>query len=101
MFRLIENRTAANPFYHEAIAVHLYTLDELCYFLKTHMYLIDRDWFGEELFSWLGRSFTMRRWRRGCGSVTAVQKIFSGVRNRFCRRPGITGRRRWSRFISC
>ena len=55
MFRLIENRTAANPFYHEAIAVHLYTLDELCYFLKTHMYLIDRDWFGEELFSWLGQ----------------------------------------------
>ena len=55
MFRLIENRKAANPFYHERISVHLYTLEELSYFLKTYTYLIDHDWLGEELFSWLDR----------------------------------------------
>lgn len=53
MFRLIENRKAEHPFSHERISVHLYTLDELCYFLETHIYLIDQDWIGDELFSWL------------------------------------------------
>ena len=55
MFRLIENRKAANPFYHERISTHLYTIEELCYFLETHTYLIDHDWMGEELFAWLER----------------------------------------------
>ncbi len=55
MFHLIENRKAEHPFFHERISIHLYTLDELCYFLETHTYLIDRDWMGEELFSWLDR----------------------------------------------
>ena len=53
MFRLIENKKAVHPFSQERIAVHLYTMEELCYFLETHTYLIDEDWLGEQLFSWL------------------------------------------------
>lgn len=53
MFRLIENRKAKNPYYHEMISVHIYTLEELCYYMETNMYLIDKSWVGDSLFLWL------------------------------------------------
>ncbi len=53
MLRLIEKGNAKKPFYHETIGIHLYTMEELCYFLETHTYLIDPIWVGEPLFAWI------------------------------------------------
>ena len=53
MFILIENKRAQHPFYHEVIGVSLYTLEELAWFIRHHMYLVDASWVGEDLFSWL------------------------------------------------
>lgn len=55
MFRLIENRKAKNPYYHEMISVHIYTLEELCYYMETNIYLVDKSWIGEGLFQWLAQ----------------------------------------------
>ncbi len=53
MLRLIEKTKVQKPFYHETIGVHLYSMEELCYFMETHIYLIDPIWVGEALFSWI------------------------------------------------
>ncbi|MCD8301196.1 MAG: hypothetical protein LUC41_08555, partial [Clostridiales bacterium] len=53
MFRMIENKKANKPFFNEAIAVHIYTLEELCYFMETHVYMIDTNWINEDLFAWM------------------------------------------------
>ncbi len=53
MLRLIDNRKANKPFYHEAISVHLYTLEELCFFMESHVYIIDTSWLDENLFAWI------------------------------------------------
>ncbi len=53
MLRLIEKAKVKKSFYHETIAVHLYSMEELCYFLETHIYLIDPVWVGDALFSWI------------------------------------------------
>ncbi len=54
MLRLIEKTDIKKPFYHETIAVHLYSMEELCYFMETHIYLIDPIWVGDALFAWIG-----------------------------------------------
>ncbi len=53
MLRLIENKKTETPFYHENIAVHLYSMEELCFFMEQNTYLIDPSWVNEELFVWL------------------------------------------------
>jgi len=53
MLRLIEKTKVQKPFYHETISTHLYSMEELCYFMETHIYLIDSIWVGEALFSWI------------------------------------------------
>ncbi len=53
MLRLIEKAKVKKSFYHETISVHLYSMEELCYFMETHIYLIDPIWVGEPLFSWI------------------------------------------------
>ncbi len=89
MFRLIENRKAEKPFYHEAIAVHIYTMEELCYFMETHIYIIDTLWVNEDLYVWMDEELgahklvgELRQSRRMKEDVfTAAEMIFkaSGI----------------------
>ncbi|MCD8045212.1 MAG: hypothetical protein LUE90_00895 [Clostridiales bacterium] len=55
MLRLLEDKRTENAFYNENTAVHLYSMEELCFFMETNMYLIDPSWVEEELFGWLER----------------------------------------------
>ncbi len=61
MLRLIEKTKVKKPFYHETIAVHIYSMEELCYFIETHIYLIDPIWVGDALFSWIETELGERR----------------------------------------
>ena len=52
-FILCSGKTAKHSFFHETLAVHLYTIEELCYYMETNLYLLDRNWIGEPMFRWL------------------------------------------------
>ncbi len=83
MLRLIEKEKTEKPFYHETIGVHIYTVEELCYFLESHVYLIDPIWVGEPLFSWIEEELGEQRLaqhlrqlrRRGEDEFTCVEMI--------------------------
>ncbi|MDO4522014.1 MAG: hypothetical protein Q4B57_02565 [Eubacteriales bacterium] len=54
-------RHAAHPFYIETIDLHLYTIEELCYYLQQNVYLIDETIVNEKLCSWLGEELGLKR----------------------------------------
>lgn len=45
---------AAVPYYMEALSLNLYSLEELCYVMQHHSFLLDEEIFDEELLRWLG-----------------------------------------------
>ncbi len=59
MLRLLEGKDAPHPFFHESIATRLYTLEELCYFMESSLYLVDSSWINEELFSWMEEELSL------------------------------------------
>ncbi len=83
MLRLIEKGNAEKPFYHETIGIRIYTIEELCYFMETHIYLIDPIWVGESLFTWIENEMGEQRLaqhlrqarRRGQDEFTCVEMI--------------------------
>lgn len=44
---------AAVPYYMEALSINLYSLEELCYVMQHHSFLLDEEIFDEELILWL------------------------------------------------
>lgn len=52
-FRLCENRRAKNPFFHDTMSVHLYTIEELSYYMETNLFLLDKSWISDPLFRWI------------------------------------------------
>lgn len=44
---------AAMPFYVEALSCNIYSLEELCYLIEHHIWVIDADFFEEALFLWI------------------------------------------------
>lgn len=74
MFRLIENKKAITPFYHEQITVHIYTLEELCFYLEKNIYLIDKSWFGENLFLWLEQELDLYELTASLRNASRKQK---------------------------
>lgn len=61
MLRLLEYQKTSHPFYNENIAIHIYSMEELCYFMEANTYLIDPCWVNEDLFVWLEREFDMAK----------------------------------------
>lgn len=58
-FILCKSKTAKHPYFHEDIGVRLYTIEELCYYIETHLYRMDEGWFNEKLFSWIGSELAL------------------------------------------
>ncbi|MCC8029740.1 MAG: hypothetical protein LIO75_08115 [Lachnospiraceae bacterium] len=82
MLHYIEGKKAQNPFSHDNLPVHFYTMEELCYFMEKNMYLIDASWLGEELFLWLEQELEedvlaahLRSSRRKTGDVCACAEL--------------------------
>ncbi len=42
------------PFVFPATGVRIYSIEELCYYIESHIYFIDRDTFSYALFNWIG-----------------------------------------------
>lgn len=53
-FILCEDKTGKQPFFHDALGIHIYTMEELCYYMETNLFLLDKEWIGESLFRWIG-----------------------------------------------
>lgn len=46
---------AAMPYYIEALSLNIYSLEELCYVIEHHSFLLDDNFFDEELVLWIER----------------------------------------------
>lgn len=44
---------AAMPFYVEAFSGNIYSLEELCYYIEHNLFLLEEEFFEEELFCWI------------------------------------------------
>lgn len=42
------------PYVFSVTGVRIYTIEELCYYIESHIYFIDQDTFSYELFDWIG-----------------------------------------------
>ena len=42
------------PYVFSATGIRIYTIEELCYYVESHIYFIDQDTFSYELFDWIG-----------------------------------------------
>ena len=52
-FILCQTQKAKHPYYIENIAMNIYSMEELCYYLYHNLYLIDRTIINEELCVWI------------------------------------------------
>jgi len=50
---LCRTQAATVPYYMEALSLQLYSLEELCYVMQHHSFLLDEEIFDEELFLWM------------------------------------------------
>lgn len=46
---------AAMPYYIEALSLNIYSLEELCYVMEHHLFLLDEAFFDDELILWIER----------------------------------------------
>lgn len=52
-FHLCQVRKAKNPYYIESISTNIYTIEELCFYLKQNIYLVDDTLVNETLCNWI------------------------------------------------
>jgi len=52
---LCNHPIAAMPYYIEALSLNIYSMEELCYVIEHHPFLMDEGFFCEELISWIDR----------------------------------------------
>ncbi len=45
---------AQRPYHVESIGIHLWSIEELCYYMKENVYLLDETILNEELAKWIG-----------------------------------------------
>ena len=50
---LCKRPMAEKPYYIEELSLNIYSLEELCYVIEHHTYLIDEHFFTEELLTWI------------------------------------------------
>lgn len=58
---LCHEKTAEIPFFVESRKVHLYSLEELCYYLYLNMEQVEESFFEESLFGWLERELHLEQ----------------------------------------
>lgn len=73
---------AAMPYYIEALSLNIYSLEELCYVIEHHLFLIDEEFLGEELIVWLEQETgnielaeNLRQARKKKLSVTSLAEL--------------------------
>lgn len=58
---LCSHSIAAMPYYIDSVSLNIYSLEELCYHMEEHLYLIEPDFMNEDLCSWIERELGDRK----------------------------------------
>ena len=59
---LCSHPIAAMPYYIDNISLNVYSLEELCYYIENHLYLIEADFMSEELCGTVAAQCFARKW---------------------------------------
>ncbi len=51
---------AAIPYFIDRVSLHVYSLEELSYYIETNLYLLEADFMSEELCTWIERELHLR-----------------------------------------
>lgn len=63
-YYLCEAARARHPYYVESISMNLWSIEELCYYMRENVYLLDETILNEELCDWLGGELGLKRLRK-------------------------------------
>ena len=58
---LCHEKKAARPYYIEAVGIRIWTIEELCYYVSSYVWLLDSGFFCEDLCDWVDRQLLMPR----------------------------------------
>lgn len=76
LVKICVHKTAKTPYFAESTGIHLYSLEELAYYLYENIYLIDERMIEEKLYSWmeneLGLSQLAEKLRNGTSTGNHV-----------------------------
>lgn len=56
---LCKQMLAALPYYIDEASIHVYSLEELCYYIENNVYLLEPDFMNEELCNWIGKELKL------------------------------------------
>lgn len=59
---LCNGKYAAEPYFLEEDNLHIYSVEELCYYLYKNAFLIREDFFSEVLLSWMDKELELTEW---------------------------------------
>lgn len=57
--KICVHEMAKTPYYLEATGIHLYSIEELAYYLYENIYLVDESMIGEKLYEWIDKELGM------------------------------------------
>ena len=75
---LCSHPIAAMPYYIDNISLNVYSLEELCYYIENHLYLIEADFMSEELCLWI---LMKKIWHSRCAVFCSEMGVFLILRN--------------------
>lgn len=78
---LCSHPIAAMPYYIDNISLNVYSLEELCYYIENHLYLIEADFMSEELCLWIGQELDEKIWHSRCAVFCSEMGVFLILRN--------------------
>ena len=88
-FILCSDKKVKQPFFHDTLSVHLYTMEELCYYMETNLFLLDKEWIGEALFAWISDELELAELTEQLRSVYGKEKDVYGAVELIFRESGI------------
>jgi len=56
---LCSGTRTTKPYLFASTGVRIYSIEELCYYIYSHVYYIDEDIFSEDLFDWIGNELKL------------------------------------------
>ena len=59
---LCNGKYAVEPYFLEEDNLHIYSVEELCYYLYKNAFLLREDFFSEELLSWMDKELELTEW---------------------------------------
>lgn len=82
---LCNHPIAAMPYYIDTLSLNIYSIEELCYVIEHHTYLMEEHFFDEELIAWLEREVgeveLAEQLRQSKQNETGITKIVEQVLN--------------------